>query len=38
MLAVAEANPDLFSDLDPIPDSAVIGADFTFDPAGDQCP
>ncbi|MGO1562410.1 MAG: ABC transporter substrate-binding protein [Actinomycetaceae bacterium] len=38
MLAVAEANPDLFSDLDPIPDSAVIGTDFAFDPAGDQCP
>lgn len=38
MLNVAEDNPGLFEDLDAIPESAVIGDDFTFDPAGDQCP
>lgn len=35
---VTEENPDLFSDLAEIPDSAVVGDDFTYDPAGDQCP
>lgn len=34
---VMEESPDLFSDLDEIPESAVIGSDFTFDPEGDQC-
>ncbi|MGC5616070.1 ABC transporter substrate-binding protein [Georgenia sp. Z1491] len=37
MLAVAEAHPDLFEDLDDIPESAVIGDGFTYDPDGDQC-
>lgn len=35
---IMEEQPDLFSDLDEIPESAVIeGDDFTFEPEGGQC-
>jgi ABC-type nitrate/sulfonate/bicarbonate transport system substrate-binding protein len=35
---VMEERPELFEDLDEIPESAVIeGEDFTFDPEGGQC-
>lgn len=35
---VATDNPDIFSDLPAIPESAVIGDGFSFDPTGAQCP
>lgn len=38
MLNVVEENPDLAADLEEIPESAVIGEDFAYDPAGEQCP
>lgn len=35
---MVKKNAELFKDLKPIPESAQIGENFTFDPNGNQCP
>lgn len=37
-LKVQQDHPELFEGLDVVPDSAVVGDGFVFDPSGSQCP
>ena len=37
ILNVMEENPELFEDLEQLPESAQLGEGFTFEPNGDQC-
>lgn len=38
MVELTKSHPELFDDLAPIPTSAKVGAEFTFDPSKSQCP